>query len=104
MLGATGHFDYQSISLKRRGQNFGDFLDILFALQARQINPLHQIAIDIRLDVFEGQILKLPFDLRHTKPMRQRSVDLPRLGGDFDLSVLVEILQGAHVMQAGRRA
>ena len=59
----------------------------------------HDVAVIVRLQIAEAQILQLPFELLHTEPVRQRGVDVHRLAGLGDLLGRRLVLHGAHIVQ-----
>src|SRR5690606_26789563 len=77
-------------------------LDLLLPLRP-PLRDLHrQLAVRLRLQVLERQILQLPLDLRHPQPVRQRGVDLHRLQRDATSLVRPQRVQRPHVVQPVR--
>ena len=60
---------------------------------------LDELAVLVRLEVLEGEVLELPLDLPHAEPMRQRGVDLHRLARDALLLLGRQVLERAHVVE-----
>ena len=59
-----------------------DAADVLLALLALLHHLFHQVLVGVRIQVLEGQILQLPFDLGETEAVGQGRVNLHGLGGD----------------------
>ncbi len=60
---------------------------------------LDELAVGVRLEVLEGEVLELPLDLPHSESMRERGVNLHRLPRDPDLLVRRQEFEGAHVVE-----
>ena len=54
----------------------------------------------VRVEVAEGEVLELALDPAHPETVRQRRVDLHRLGRDGAPLLLPEVAQGPHVVEA----
>ena len=65
----------------------------------RSASRLDQLAVGLRLEVLEREVLELPLDLPHPQPMGQRGVDLHRLAGDPRLLLGRQALERAHVVE-----
>ncbi len=78
-------------------------LDVPFAIRLMLSQQSHYLAIGVRLQIPQGQVLQLLFDLPHTQSVRQWRKDLQGLHGDQSAPVLGQRLQGAHVVQAVRQ-
>ncbi len=72
----------------------------LLAFDAAGFDGRRHLLVAHRIGVAEGQVLKLAAHLAHAQPVRQRSVDVLGLAGDGLLAVRLEVLEGAHVVQA----
>ena len=60
---------------------------------------VHQVAVVVRLEELEREILQLGLDAGHAEPVRQRRVDLPGLRGDPRPPLGRQVLQRPHVVQ-----
>ena len=68
-----------------------------------QCNLFHQIIIDIRLQIFQRQVIQFYLDLGNTKTLRNRCIDVHGLSGFFLLLFRAHILQRTHIMQTVRQ-
>jgi hypothetical protein len=57
-------------------------MDERLAALASSVQRPGQLAVGLRLERLERQILELPLDAPDAEPLRQRGVDLERLAGD----------------------
>ncbi len=58
-----------------------------------------QLAIGLRLERLERQVLELPLDVPDAQALRQWGVDLERLAGDPALLLVGQRVEGAHVVE-----
>ncbi len=58
-----------------------------------------QVAIVVRLEELERQVLELGLDAGHAESMRQRGVDLASLEGDAAPPLRRQVLERAHVVE-----
>ena len=72
----------------------------LLALDAAGLHGRSHLLVAHRVGVAKGQVLEFAAHLAHAQPVRQRSVDLLGLAGDGLPAVRLQVLQGAHVVQA----
>ena len=80
-----------------------DACNIFLSLFARRIQLMGYIEICFRIQVFERQILKLPFKCADAQPICQRSIDLEGFLRLFPLFFRSFIAQRAHIVQAVRK-
>jgi hypothetical protein len=59
----------------------------------------HQVAIVVRLQELEGEILQLGLDAGHAEPVGQRRIDLAGLHGDAVTALGRQVLERTHVVQ-----
>ena len=71
----------------------------LLPLDAPRLYGRRHFFVAHRVGVAEGQVLKLAAHLAHPQPVRQRSVDVLSLAGDRLLTIRLQMLKGAHVVQ-----
>src|ERR1700690_3231118 len=55
------------------------------------------------IDVFKTEVFEFAANLAHAETVRDGGVDFERLLGDFLLAFGIEMLEGAHVVQAVRQ-
>ena len=69
--------------------------------RARRLSVEHpaELAVGLRLEHLEGEVLQLPLHLPHPEPMGERRVDLHRLARDPFLLLGRQVRQGPHVVQ-----
>lgn len=77
-------------------------IDERLALLALLLDVLDEVVVDLRLEIAQAEVLKLPLDARDAEAVRERRVDLNRLARDALLLVLAHVLERAHVVQAVR--
>ncbi len=73
--------------------------DEALALEAAHLHLLGQLAVELRVQVLEGEVLELPLDGRDPQPVGERRVDVERLARDLDRPLALQMLEGAHVVQ-----
>ena len=56
--------------------------------------------VRLRLDIPERELLKLVLDLAHPQPVRNRGIDVERLLGDRDATLLGQVVERPHVVEA----
>ena len=100
VLRATLHLCLHTQLLELGSRLARDLLDQGGALAAPCVDEAHDLAVGAGVQGLEGQVLELPLDLLHAEAMRERRVDLERLGGDAPLLRLGEHTQRAHVVEA----
>ena len=74
-------------------------LDVSLALRAPGLQRSRDVLVMRRLEVPEGQILQLPFDLPDTEPVGEWRVDLAGFHGKSALAHGIQRLGGAHLLQ-----
>src|SRR6185437_5328669 len=83
-----------------RGERLAHPLDEIVALGTLLRNETREVAIRIRLEMLEREILELPADLRHSETVRQWRVQVARLLSDAPALLFGKRLERAHVVQA----
>ena len=78
-------------------------IDERLALLALLLDVLDEVVVDLRLEIAQAEVLKLPLDARDAEAVRERRVDLDGLARDALLLVLAHVLERAHVVQAVRK-
>ena len=78
-------------------------LDLFLALAARPNHLLNELAVLLRLDVLEGQVLELPLEVPDAEAVRKGREYLQRFLGDAALALRRELVQCLHVVQAVRQ-
>ncbi len=72
----------------------------------RRLQPLVHRAVQggplVGVEETEGEVLELPLHLAHAEPVRERRVDLHRLGGDRPPLLVREMLERPHVVEPVR--
>ena len=74
--------------------------DVGLTLVAAPVQELGDTVVLVRLEVAQGQVLQLPFDLPDTQAIGQGGVDTLGIQRDFASSSLIQILDAAHEVQA----
>ena len=77
-----------------------DLLDQRLPLVAACVDEVGDLAVRAGVQGLEGEVLELPLDLLHAEAVRERGVDLERLGRDAPLLRFGEDPERAHVVQA----
>ena len=72
----------------------------LLALDAPRFDGGGHLLEAHRIDVAEGEVFELAAHLAHAEAMGQRSVDVEGFAGDGLLALGLQVLEGAHVVQA----
>ena len=85
--------------LERRPKRLDRLLDERLAALAASVEEPGELAIAVRLEGLEGEVLELPFHLPDPEPLGERGVDLHRLAGDPGLLVDRQGRQRAHVVE-----
>ena len=80
--------------------DLADLVDEGRGLLAPVLDLLRERVVAGLVDVAEGQVLELVFDLGHPEPAGDRRVDVERLARDPLLALLRQVLQRAHVVEA----
>ncbi len=100
MLGAAGDLGLDAFFRALALDGRDDVVDVALALLA----PLGQRPGDAQvllwLQIAQGQVLELPFDLPHAQPVGERGVDPLGVMGDLGAALRLQILDGAHEMHA----
>ena len=99
MLHTSVHFCINVRILHMRGNLIHDLLDKFFPFRFSCIDLLYQIVKNLRLGIFERQVIKLCLDLGNTKPLCDRSIDIHGFFCFFQLLLRSHILQGTHIVQ-----
>ena len=84
---------------QRLAQHDHGALDVRLALAPTGLELVRQVAVVVRLEHLEAQVLELPLDLPDAQPLRERGVDLGRLAGDALLLLPRQGCDRAHVVQ-----
>jgi hypothetical protein len=61
-----------------RAQQLDHFADVAFTSGALGGEPARDALVILRVEIAEAQVFQLPFELPHTKSIRERRVDLAR--------------------------
>ena len=80
-----------------------DLLDKRLPGVLAQGHLLHQIVINLRLQILQGKVIQLDLDLGNTQAVRNGSVNLHGLPGLLLLLLRFPILAGAHIVEAVRK-
>ena len=81
-------------------QHVGRRGNVFFPLRPRFVQLLFQLVVGVGIDIFEGQVFKLPLDLPDAEAVCERGEDLQRFLGDFLLPMLRHRAQRPHIVQA----
>ena len=81
-----------------------DLLDVRLARGAVLVHGVGKLGKDIRLEEAEAEVLQLGLDPVQPQPVGQGRIDVLGLLGDEPLLDRLHVLQGAHVVAAGRPA
>ena len=84
-------------------QRLDPLTDDLLHLRQLLLGLAPNLAVDLRLEVTEGQVLEVPLNLIDPQAVRERGEDLERLLRDALLLVSPERTQGPHVVQPVRK-
>jgi hypothetical protein len=71
-----------------------------FALFAAGLDGDADLLVSDGIDVLEPEVFQFAANFAHAEAVRDGSVDVERLAGDFLLALGIEMLEGAHVVQA----
>jgi len=71
-----------------------------FALFAARLDGYADLFVSDGIDVFETEVFEFAANLAHAEPVRDGSVDFERLSRDLLLALGIEMLEGAHVVEA----
>ena len=77
-----------------------DVVDVLEPLGARLRDLGGELLVLARVEVLEREVLELDLDPLDTEPVRERRVDLHRLGGDALLLLGRQVIERPHVVEA----
>ena len=80
-----------------------DLLDELFPLRLTLVQVFHELIVNIRLPVFQRQIVEFCLDLGNTEPLRDRRINIHRLPGFLLLFRRSHKLQRAHIVKPVRK-
>ena len=82
---------------------FTDFihntLDIFFTDALTDSDLIHQIIIDIRLQILQRQVIQFDLQFADTKSLGDGAINLQRLLGNPLLALRCLVLQRAHIVQ-----
>ncbi len=81
-------------------QNTNDLVNIVFAQGPVLFDPVHNLIVDIRLEVLEAQIIKIHLQPVQSQSMSQWGVDIHGLLSDKPLFHRALMLQSTHIMQS----
>ena len=76
-----------------------DLIDKGLPFSLFQGDLLHEIIIDLGLEIFQGQIIKLNLDLADSETLGDRCIDLPCLPRLLLLLLRAHILERPHIVQ-----
>src|SRR2546429_1455266 len=100
VLGAAGDLVAdESGSPQLFGERDPQPLDGLFTLALSRLDLARQRAVVLGLEELAGEILELGLHARHPEAVGQGRVDLARFERDAAAFLLVEVLEGPHVVQ-----
>ena len=71
-----------------------------FAVFAARLDGGADLLVSDGIDIFETEVFEFAANLAHAETVRDGGVDFERLAGDFLLAFGIEMLEGAHVVQA----
>ena len=74
-------------------------LDVALAARPARVEVRRQLAVALRVEVLEREVLQLPLDLPDAQPLGQGRVDLHGLARDPELLLRREAGQRAHVVE-----
>ena len=80
-----------------------DLVDEVLSCLAGQGYFFLEVVVNVRLQVFQRQIVQLDLYFGNTKTVRQRRVDLDGLPGLFLLLLRLHILERPHIVEAVRQ-
>ena len=99
VLRATGQLRLDARLLEHRPQRFDGTADERLAAFPPGVEHAGQLAVGLRLERLEGQILQFPLDAPDPEALGQRGVDLERLTSDASLLVRRQCVESAHVVE-----
>ena len=104
MLGAPGDLIARKTHVPKRAVEDLDGLGgFLLALGTGVLHHASDALVFLGIKIEEGEVLELPLDGAHTKPVGQRGIDVHRLVCLEDATIGLEGGQGPHVVQAIRK-
>jgi hypothetical protein len=71
-----------------------------FALFAASVDGLFNLLVSCWIEEEEAEVFEFATNFSHTEAMGDGGVDFKRLFGDLVLAIGLEVLEGAHVVQA----
>ena len=74
-------------------------LDVALALPALGVEAVRDVAVRLGLEVFQREVFEFGLDLVEAEAVRERRVEVARLGGDADLLVAGEAAERPHVVE-----
>ena len=80
-----------------------NLMDKFFPLRFAHGNLIHQIIVNLRLEVFQRQVVQFHLDFGNTQALGDGRVDVHRLPGFFFLLALRHVFQRPHVVQTVRQ-
>ena len=100
MLRTPEHLGLHARGLQRFAQRLADPGQERLAFVAADLDLLRQRLVGLGIEHFEAAVLEFALDAGHAQPVRERRVDVARLLGDAARALALQVLDGAHVVQA----
>ena len=100
MLGAALDLGVDALLFQALGQHLDRLVHLGLPLGAVAGDHLRDLFVGFRIDILEGEIFELPFELPDTEAMGERGENLEGFGGHAVLARGAERAEGAHVVQA----
>ena len=100
VLGASGNVGGEACTGEFASEDFRDVLDVVLAGLTLGGEEFGDLVVLVGVDVAEGHILELPFDLAHPETVSEGSVDVEGFLCDLDAPGVGESVEGTHVMEA----
>jgi hypothetical protein len=99
VLGAPLHLGTDPLRRELRLQRGHHALDVALAVRAPLVHLAREALVRLRLELAQGEVLQLPLELRDAEPPGQRRVDQQRLARHPRAGLVLEVAQGAHVVE-----
>ena len=91
MLGPAVNGGFDASSFQGLGELRHEIVDVVFPVNSLFIQKPGNLLVGIRLEISEGEILKLPFELTDAETVGQRSVDIGAFLGQEHLYLLIHV-------------
>ena len=91
--------EVEALGLQLAAEGLDEALDVALALAALGVEAVGDLAVGLRLEVLQRQVLQLRLDLVEPEPVGERREQLLRFGGDAELLLGRHGAQRPHVVE-----